>query len=67
MLTKKHLEALAIACADLERSSGWDAHHASHVIMARLISEGVVTPRFDRGRFAQAVEDARPIPFAVAG
>ena len=65
MLTRRGLEALATACAHIERTTGADAHHVSHVLTAALISADALTPRFDRGRFAQAVEDARPVPYTT--
>jgi hypothetical protein len=65
MLTKRGLEALAAAFGEVERSTGADAQHVSHVVMAALVGAGVVTPKFDRGRFAQAVEDARPVPYTT--
>lgn len=66
MLTRKHLEALAVAFGDVERATGADAHAVAQVVMDSLIRTGVVTPRFDRSRFAQAVEDGRPVQFHVA-
>jgi len=66
MLTRKHLQALAAACGDVERATGADAHEVARIVVGALRASGGVTPGFDAGRFAAAVDDARPVPFAVA-
>lgn len=66
MLTRKHLQALAEACGNIERSTGADAVIVASAIIGALRSTGGITPHFDAGRFAAAVEDARPVPYTVA-
>jgi hypothetical protein len=66
MLTRKHLQALAVACGDVERETGADAHEVARIVVGALRASGGVTSGFDAGRFAAAVDDARPVPYRVA-
>jgi len=63
MITRKPLQALAEACADVERTTGADAQVVGVHMIAALGATGALTPRFDVDRFRQAVEDARPVPY----
>ena len=65
MLTRKHLQALAVACGDVERETGADAHEVARIIIGALRRTDGITPHYDGGRFTQAVEDARPVPYIV--
>ena len=66
MITRKHLQAIAEACADAERTTGGDAQAIGVHIIAALRATGDLTPAFDVDRFRQAIEDARPVPYSVS-
>jgi len=66
MLTRKHLQALAAACGDVERETGASAHKVAAIVATALRHSGGLTPAFDVDRFHAAVEDARPVPYTVA-
>lgn len=66
MVTRKGLQALAEACADVERATGADAHEVARIVVGALRRAGAVTPHYDGDRFARAVDEARPVPYVVA-
>jgi hypothetical protein len=66
MLTRKHLEALAVAFGDVERYAGADAHDVARIVINALHAAGGLTPEFSSPRFSAAVEEARPVPYTVA-
>ena len=66
MLTRKHLQALAVACGDVERETGANARVVARIVIEALLATDGVTPHYDGPRFLAAVDDARPVPYTVA-
>lgn len=66
MLTRKHLQALAVACGDVERETGAHAYDVARIVIRALSDAGAITPNYDGQRFRAAVDDARPVPYTVA-
>lgn len=58
MITRKGLQAIADALADVERSTGADAHRVGAIIIGALRRAGLVTPNYDQARFTSAVTAA---------
>jgi uncharacterized protein (DUF697 family) len=65
MITRKHLQALAVGVGRAAGETGTDAVALAGPIIGALIDAGVVTPNYDGVRFLAAVQDAAPIPYAV--